>query len=68
MIAGLVSLVTDLVSSVFTLTVCVGAFGLALNAAYTFFSVVTSEGNKQMVLFPVGLFMFMLMWDILMVI
>lgn len=52
----------------FTLTVCVAAFGLSMNAAYTFFSVVTSDGNKQMVLFPVVLFMFMLMWDILMVI
>lgn len=68
MIAGLLSLLTDLVSYVFTLTLCVAAFGLALNAAYTFFSVVTSDGNKQMVLFPVALFMFMLMWDILMVI
>lgn len=68
MLAALLSLLTDMVSYIFTLILCLVAFALAMNSAYSFFVVVVTENNKAMALFPVLLFMFLLMWQILMVI
>jgi hypothetical protein len=59
---------TDKLSYIVTLVVCLIAFVLSMNAAYSFFVVVVKENNKAMVLFPVFLFMFLFMWQILMAI
>lgn len=67
-LAALCSLFTDMISYIFTLILCLLAFALAMNSAYSFFVVVVTDNNKAMVLFPVLLFMFLLMWQILMVI
>ena len=57
-----------MLSYIFTLILCIVAFVLAMNSAYSFFVVVVTDNNKVMVHFPVVLFMFLLMWQILMVI
>lgn len=67
-LSALLSLLTDMLSYILTLILCLIAFVLAMNSAYSFFVVVVTENNKAMVLFPVVLFMFLLMWQILMVI
>ena len=67
-LAALLSMLTDMLSYICTLIVCLISFVLAMNSAYSFFVVVVAENNKAMVLFPVVLFMFLLMWQILMVV
>jgi len=73
-VAAFLSLITDFISYIVTFSVCLVAFVLAIKgsiglyvAAYTFFVVVVTEDNKLLVLFPVVLFMFLFMWEILMV-
>lgn len=67
-ISAILSIVTDMLSLIVTLILCVIAFVLAMNSAYSFFVVVVTENNKAMVLFPVVLYLFLLMWQVLIVV